>query len=114
MMFRAALFVLFFDQFFARMDKRIINGEFAAPGMLPFMAAILVADRTPVDTAYMCAGALIDDRWVMSSAHCCMVCFLTVFRRLRFCRCHGRGKSLSKCVARPATNGCIDRCSRFG
>jgi hypothetical protein len=58
-----------FDRDGAR--KRVVNGAAASIEQLPWHASLLVGGRTPISSAYMCAGVIIDDWWIVSSAHCC-------------------------------------------
>jgi hypothetical protein len=55
----------------AQNTKRVVNGEFAQVGQFPFAAALLVANRTPASSAYLCAGFVLTDAWLATSAHCC-------------------------------------------
>ncbi|KAA0202589.1 hypothetical protein HAZT_HAZT010462 [Hyalella azteca] len=45
-------------------ENRAIEGEVAAPHSYPWMVALFI------DDAYFCGGAIIDDQWILTAAHC--------------------------------------------
>ncbi|XP_033745170.1 neurotrypsin-like [Pecten maximus] len=51
--------------FFNQRVKRIIGGSVSKPGAWPWQVAFRY-----MSGAYLCGGALINDRWVVTAAHC--------------------------------------------
>ena len=49
---------------------KILGGVEAAPGAWPWIAALLYADEPNTFYAQYCSGVLIDQRWVLTAAHC--------------------------------------------
>ncbi|RZC37415.1 Trypsin domain containing protein [Asbolus verrucosus] len=49
-------------------EPRIVNGEEAQEGQLPWQVGIL--GRTVDGSAFFCGGALISEEWVLTAGHC--------------------------------------------
>lgn len=49
---------------------QIVGGEKAAPGEFPWQVALLDSSINNTFNAQFCGGALIDERWVVTAAHC--------------------------------------------
>ncbi len=49
---------------------KIIGGTTAIPGAWPWMAAIIHSNATDYYFGQFCGGALIDENWVLTAAHC--------------------------------------------
>ena len=49
---------------------QIVGGEKAAPGEFPWQVALLDGSVGNTFDAQFCGGALIDERWVVTAAHC--------------------------------------------
>lgn len=53
-----------------RVSSRIIGGYEATPGEWPFMAALVYSNASSLFQSQFCAGALINENWVLTAAHC--------------------------------------------
>ncbi len=51
-------------------QKKILGGVEAQPGAWPWMTALLYAEEANIYQAQFCSGVLIDDKWVLTAAHC--------------------------------------------
>lgn len=49
-------------------ENRIINGKIASIGQFPWMA--LLGYRSSANVTFLCGGTLINDRYVLTAAHC--------------------------------------------
>lgn len=49
------------------MDARIIGGDDAVAGEVPWQVALYIGEG---EDSSFCGGSIIDDRWVISAAHC--------------------------------------------
>lgn len=47
---------------------RIVNGDEAQDGQLPWQVAIM--GQSAAVPRYLCGGALISDTWVLTAGHC--------------------------------------------
>ena len=50
------------------LGPRIVNGEAAEEGQLPWQVAIM--GRSAAVPLYLCGGALISEEWVLTAGHC--------------------------------------------
>jgi len=55
-----------FDRNLSHLNDRIVGGRKAPTGSWPWMASILYKDIP----ARFCGGALINEKWVVTAAHC--------------------------------------------
>lgn len=53
---------------------RIIGGNFAGPGEIPYIASILGYDKNTNEKVPFCAGIIISEVNILSSAHCVYIC----------------------------------------
>lgn len=56
----------------ARSESRIINGNVAIPHSAPYIISMQVFNRTgdPNVSRHTCGGSIIDEKWVITAAHC--------------------------------------------
>lgn len=48
--------------------NRIVNGKFAKPKQFPYQVYVGTTDSNLI--SYMCGGAIISDRLIVTAAHC--------------------------------------------
>lgn len=63
-------YVAAIERYRKREQAKIINGVAAAPNSHPWQVSLGVAWIADQKQAHFCGGSLVDDKWIMTAAHC--------------------------------------------